>query len=306
MKKFFLLVLCLLVGYDLLAQNTVQELERYLDHVSADNSTPLPPAVLTDFQAENKLVELLISHRNDPGEDFQFRVVDLMRMIGLKSKKDDVRKLVVNHFVLSIADKNLRISGLATQAVAQFRKRDFTNINKDSLVSYLRRGMPNLDVLFRLNGYLEHPAAREKIASMLILPMSQTLKWNARLALARLGDENAISFILDKMSATNVDDAFIFSLSPGLVYTRERKIFAALERILQSDQYKCSSSHPDSNDTILCAYRLLEQIAPAIKNFPVRVDEDGDLLTDNYQSALVTARGWLKQNPDYELIRDTM
>ena len=124
--------------------------------------------------------------------------------------------------------------------------------------------------------------------------------------MSRLGDETATNFILDKIKASPIDDSFVDSLVPGLAYTRNKKIFAELERILQSDGYACKSSHPDSKSTVLCAYRVLENMAGTIEKFPIKVDESGDLIVDNYQSALETARRWLKQNPDYKLNRSTM
>lgn len=295
-----------LIGFTAIAQPSVQDLEKYLDNIDRNPSAPIPPSVLNDFTNEKALITRLISHRKDPREQFQFRVIDLMRLIGLKSKTKENRMLVVDHFVRAIPDANLRISGAMSSAVVQFAKADFSPVNKDSIVSYLRIGMPNLDLLFRLAGFLEIPAAKEKISSILILPMSPMLKWNARLALARLEDENAVNFILEKISTSTVDDDFVSSLVPGLSYTRNRKVFIELEKILQSDEYKCRSSHPDSKTLILCSYRVLEHIAGAIEKFPIKVDESGDLLVDNYQSALLTARQWLKQHPDYKLNRNTM
>ena len=307
MKAFsYTFILLCLSCVTVIAQQSVQDLEKYLDNIDRNPSAPIPPSVLNDFTNEKALITHLISHRKDPREQFQFRVIDLMRLIGLKSRAKENRMLVVDHFVRAIPDPNLRISGAMSSAVIQFAKADFSAVNKDSIVSYLRVGMPNLDLLFRLAGFLEIPAAKERISSMLIQPMSPMLKWNARLALARLEDENAVNFILEKISTSTVDDAFVSSLVPGLCYTRNRKIFAELEKILQSDDYKCRSSHPDSKTLILCSYRVLEHMAGAIEKFPIKVDESGDLLVDNYQSALLTARQWLKQHPEYKLNRNTM
>jgi hypothetical protein len=305
---FFFGFFVLIFGAGILcsAQSSVQQLERYLRQVNADNSTPIPSVILSDFQNENELLENLFRHRNDPGEQFQFRVLDLIRLIGLKSRNQQVRKSVVNHFVNAISNKDLRISGIASQSASQFLKPDFSDVNKDSVMRYLKVGIPNLDLLFRLAGFLEIAAANEKISSMLVMPMSPTLKWNARLALSRLGDEVATNFILDKIGTTQVDDAFVSSLLPGLVYTRNKKVFAQVEKILQNDNYTCSSSHPDSKSTVLCAYRILESMAGAIDKFPIKVDDSGDLIVDNYQSALETARKWLRQNPEYSLKRNTM
>jgi hypothetical protein len=287
-------------------QASVQDLEKYLDTIISNPSTPLPPSVLIDFKNEPTLIKHLLAHRSDPGEEFQFRVLDLMRLMAVKSKNNQVRRSVVHHFVQTIPDKNLRVSGFASGALIQFLKPDFSEQNKDSIVSYLGIGIPNLGHLFRLAAFLEAPSAKEKISSMLIYPMSPLLKWNARLALSRLGDENATNFVLEKIATSTIDDSFVSSIIPGLVYTRNKKIFIALEKILQSDAYNCRSPHPDSKASILCAFRVLENIAGAIEKFPIKVDESGDLLVDDYQSALDTARRWLKQNPDYKLDTNTM
>lgn len=298
-------VLAILVSERVSGQASVHDLDRYLKTITQNPSAPIPRTVFMDAKNEAILVRNLIKHRNDTGDDFQFHILDLMKLIGAKSKDQDVRNSVVSHLVKTISDKNLRISGVASDAVCQFFKPDFSAEDKDSIVSYLRVGMPNLDALFRLAGYLEIPAAKSKISAMLVRPISPILKWNARLALARLGDDAATNFVLEKITTSTIDDSFV-PLIPGLVYTRNAKVFFELEKIIQSDVYNCRSSHPDSKSTVLCAYRVLECVAGAIEEFPIKVDESGDMLVDNYQSALETARRWFKHNPEYKFRTNTM
>lgn len=287
-------------------QPVVDELEKYLSQVKVNSAARIPSELFHNVKDEKVLLQTLIRHASDPSEQFQFRIIDLIRLIGLKSKVQDTRSLAVNQIVNTVAHKNLRISGFASHAVSNFLKTDFSKVNGDSILSYLHSGMPNLDILIRLAGYLELPAAKERVASLLSQPVGPTIKWNARLALVRLGDEEQTNYILEKIGTATIDDAFVYSLIPGLVYTRNPKIFRQLERILQSDEYVCNSSHPDSQKKILCAYRVLEGVAGAIDKFPLKVDDSGDLLVDNYQSALQTAREWFKQNPEYKLNRQTM
>jgi hypothetical protein len=304
--KYVLFCYVFLASFSLCAQPAEQQLEKYLKQITSDGTTPVPPGVLTDTKSEKALLKVLHGHFNDPGEDFQFRIVDLVRMIGVKSKDPGVRSLAVNYLVKGIATFGTRVRAQAITAMIQFSRPDFSAEDKDSIVSYLRRDMPNLPELFRLAGFLEASNAKTKISALLTLPISQIQKWNARLALARLGDEEAINFILEKITTSNVDDSFVFSIVPGLVYTRDKRVFGELEKILQNDAYRCSSSHPDSRSTVLCAYRVLESMAAAIDGFPIKVDESGDMIVDNYQVALDTARRWLNENPDYKLNRNTM
>lgn len=300
------LIVCILAGSKISAQQSLQDLKKYIDQLKSDPTVAIPASVLKDARNEKVLIDRLVLQRSTGNDDFQSRILDLIRLVGLKSENQDVRKTVVSHFVKSIPDKNLRIGGLASSAVVQFRKRDFSDSDKDSIVSYLRMGTPNLEGLFRLAGFLEIPSAKGKISAMLAVKMSPTMKWNALLALARLGDDNATNLILEKISTSTVDDSFVYSIIPGLVYTRNKKVFFELEKIVQSDTHNCRSSHPDSRSSVLCAYRVLENVAGAIEKFPIKVDESGDMLVDNYQTALETARRWLRQNPDYKLDRNTM
>jgi hypothetical protein len=306
LSRSAIVLLVVFSAFSAAGQPLVQELEKYLAQVKTNSATPIPPQILTDFQNERPLLQALFRHANDADEQFQFRILDLVRMIGTKSKDTQTRTMAVNHIVTRISAKNLRVSGFASHAVSNFQKNDFSPLSKDSLLSYLRTDIPNLDVLFKLVGYLEIAGAKEKISKMLIQPMSPTRKWNARLALARLGDEQAADFILEKIDAISIDDQFVDSLVPGLVFTRNHKIFKRLEAALQSDSNFCASANPNSDKQILCAYRILESITPAIVNFPLKVDEEGDLLVDNYQSALTTARQWFKEHSGYEINRATM
>ena len=49
----------------------------------------------------------------------------------------------------------------------------------------------------------------------------------------------------------------------------------------------------------------MEYLAKAIVDYPLKVDEFGDLEIDNYQTALIRVREWFINNPDYRIKRDT-
>ena len=54
-----------------------------------------------------------------------------------------------------------------------------------------------------------------------------------------------------------------------------------------------------------CAYRVMELLAPVIKDYPVAVGVDGGVVSENYPQALETTRAWFKQqNGKYEILRD--
>ena len=52
----------------------------------------------------------------------------------------------------------------------------------------------------------------------------------------------------------------------------------------------------------MCAYRVMEYLAPIIKDFPLEVDRDNELNIDDYEKGLLVCRSWFKQHiNDYEI-----
>ena len=132
--------------------------------------------------------------------------------------------------------------------------------------------------------------------------MAGTIKWNSLLALARLGDNNALNIVLEKVKKAGVNDDVVDALFPDLIYTQQRRAFDYLVSVLYSDDANCQSPDPESSSTMNCACRVIEMLAPIIKDFPLKVEPGGDLATDNYLSALITVRDWFKLHPRYEIV----
>ena len=53
------------------------------------------------------------------------------------------------------------------------------------------------------------------------------------------------------------------------------------------------SANADSEENILCGYRVLEYIAPVMIDFPLPVDEFGELEIDDYEAGLEEVRQWM-------------
>ena len=69
-----------------------------------------------------------------------------------------------------------------------------------------------------------------------------------------------------------------------------------------SDQTNCHSADNDNPTSILCGYRIMEQLAPVIKDYPLTLDASGDVKTNDYKKSLELIRNWLKQNKDIYII----
>jgi hypothetical protein len=207
---------------------------------------------------------------------------------------DLLRKVIAAAVISTI------LSALTTSTFAQ----DFSKISIDSVKSLLQPstksvskiilGIGNTNKTEFINPLIEFLQTNPKLRAQ--------VKWSAHLALARLGEPNALAFILQRVQKLGINDDVVYDIFPDLVYTRQRQAFNYLIEVIKGDEKKCKSADPENPEPINCGYRVLELIAPVIKNFPLKTDPSGDLEVKEYAVALRQVRKWLEKNPDYEII----
>ena len=74
-------------------------------------------------------------------------------------------------------------------------------------------------------------------------------------------------------------------------------------QVVLSNEPTCLSADADSEENIFCGYRVLEYIAPVMIEFPLPVDEFGELEIDDYEAGLAEVQEWMSENDgDYELV----
>ncbi len=193
----------------------------------------------------------------------------------------------------------------AINALTGFKNTDFTNNQQLRIINRLKADMLHLEPYARLVGYMPKEAALAPLQQVLAQTTNGWARFNIQLALARRGDVAATEAIVNKMNTATIDDGFVYDVVPELVYSRSMEVFKFLEKIIFSEEANCSSSNPDSNTKILCGYRVMEYLAPAIVDYPLATDAYGELLTNDYEQALLDLRAWLTVNPIYALELDT-
>lgn len=281
-----------------------ENLRQYLIGAAQSPYTPIPESLFSEASDKSALLTTLAPYFSDSTEIVRSRAYTIAQRVGQTSSDPAVRQRVVHYLVGGIRDKSGGISGMATAALTEFAKDDFSTADRDSIGGYIRPGIPHLDEIVKLAGYLELTDFQDRIKSIAYSNAPFKYRWAARLALARMGDEEAISDITARLERAVINDDFVYEVTPDLVYTRQKAIFRFLEDVIHSDAANCGSADPDSNRNTLCGYRVMELIAPAIQDFPIAVDETGDLLTNDYTEALTTVRTWLRQNREYVLRND--
>jgi hypothetical protein len=64
-------------------------------------------------------------------------------------------------------------------------------------------------------------------------------------------------------------------------------------------------ANADNEENILCGYRVLEYITSVLIDFPLPIDEFGELEIDDYEAGLTEVREWLAyQDDEYELVME--
>jgi hypothetical protein len=194
-------------------------------------------------------------------------------------------------------------SGAASKALTQFRKEDFSNAAKDSLFFLLKTQPYYIERVIRLTGFAGVEGSKKYLEETYIYPASARKKteWAARLALARMGDSTSLAYCLEKVKSEPVNDKVVYYLFPDLVYTRQEAGIRYMLGAIQSDAKNCTSSNPYSEENIICAFRIMELIAPVILNFPLHASDDGELEIEDFDEALKTVREWIKSDPGLQL-----
>ena len=217
---------------------------------------------------------------------------------SINSFSQDISTLFENLQAADAGYAYLTIKSLQIQSKNYFNKDD-----KALLINHIKNTTLHLDELIKLTGYLE---LREAIPQLKNIADSSVYsprdRWAAYLALSRMDDQQAISFINNKIRSAKVDDDFIYDIVPDLIYTRNRSIYNYLITLLMDDTPHCTSANPDNEAAITCGYRLMEYFAPVIKNYPLKITPSGDVDTNNYPKALKNTRDWFSKNQENYII----
>lgn len=174
----------------------------------------------------------------------------------------------------------------------------FDGKTKNRLATLILKHPPHFSKLIRLIGkvnvvqllaYLEVNLQNDK-------ELTASEIWNVNLVLARWGDEVKAEYCVESVKRLGLSDEIVFRLVPDLIYTQQRVVFNYLFDVILKDELNCSSTDPDNEIEINCAYRLLEYISPHISDFPLRLTPSGELDVEDYEEALFKVRAWIESN----------
>jgi hypothetical protein len=309
-RCIFLLFLIFIPVSGLLAQSK-RELDRtiksIMENIRNNRFEQVQSDILYDEKNAVQVLNLLKPYYEDSLYNIRSKAYSLAGVVGRNSKDRGVRIQATDILSAGCSDKEAGVIGVCSEALQLYKLADFSDVTKDRIRLLLIPSVPYLNKLVQLTGFLGDTKDISLLQSLLVnQKLSAKDKWAVQLALARLGDMEMLNQVVARIKRLPVNDDVIYQAAPAMVYIRQQQSIDYLFEIIMSENNNCLSANPNSDENILCAYRVLEFVAPIIQNFPLKVDAGGDLDVDNYPAALSTARDWYQAHKDnYELIKDT-
>ena len=279
----------------------VEQLHEYLNKYRANRYIPVPQEIFEDNNSQIGLLEALSEYTSDTIPDIRLKVYNLADRIGEHSEDQRVRNLAVNILTVGLRDADVGIVGVVSGKLLTYKKLDFSAQNSNQIASLVTSSTPYLGNILKLAGHLDLDVTDQLRSLVEDTQLSNQYRFQAQLALARTGDEQSINHITKRLNSIEINDRFVYSMVPQLVYTRQKPIIDFLVEVIQSDELNCYSANPNSDGKILCGYRVMEYLAPIIVDFPIPLDEFGEPDIKDYRAALEEVRAWFDMHPDYEI-----
>lgn len=309
-RKITLSFFLIINSYLLVAQDEASVknlLDDYMNIVRTEDYTSSPVKELYSEKNSAFLLNVLNGFYADTIAKVRSKAYYLTYKAAYKNSNQELRNLAVYNLVQALKDKDSGNVGSVADWLTNFYANDFDEKSRDSLKNILHKQTVYLDKIISLIGFIGITDQNDYLKNNIKngIYSSHKVIWATHLALARMGDVEEIDFCIDRVKMQVINDDVVYELVPDLIYIRNKDATDYLLSILNDDTKSCYSSNPENQQKITCAYRVMEYLAPIIKDFPIQTDQTGDLMADDYTEALRIVREWFKVHAkDYELIRD--
>lgn len=217
---------------------------------------------------------------------------------GAQAWQAEIADLLVKHL-----EGNPELGTEIVQVMKLLPPEAFTAATRQQLIPLINKPSAAFSPLVRLGGALGLSELNPLLINKLLAdpPMPPVDRWSAWIVLARLGNPQAMEFLLRSLSQKPTDDETVEVIYPDLVYTQQRALLEVIVRAVQSSDAGCTSMNNDRPEAVPCAYRAMEYLPLFIQGFPFSLNETGDLDVADYPTALEEIRAWLADHPRYTL-----
>ncbi len=287
--------------------NIESTINSYMKFVRENNYAPTLDKSLLQQENSSEIFKSLQKYYLDTLPKTRLKAYYITYKVGL-SYDSDTKNYAVNKLVSGCKDGDSGIGGSCFDWLSSFNKDDFSENAIDSISVLLERETAHYDKLLKMIGFLDLKEKTGLIRNRLTNNSinSKQNRWAAHLALARLGEQDEIDYILGKVKSLQLNDNVVYNVFPDIIYTRQKQLFEYLIDVLHSNEKNCFSANPESTEKIICGYRVMEYLAPVIEDYPIEIDKWGDIIVEDYPAALQVVRSWfLERNDNYNIKSDT-
>ena len=259
-----------------------------------------------NIKNERKVSNLLYAYYTDTLPQVRSSAFGIVVSIGKKSENKEIRVEAINILAQACLYKdNLSVSK-AVKSLKYFNKDEFSDDAKKAILKAVLSEPPYLKDFVMLAGFLQLNKSAQYLKNQIREgKINKTNKWKTYVALARMGDQEAIDYITARLkNMPKVNDDIVYELIPDLIFTRSHEVYEFITKILYDDKKNCHPANPEKTNKILCGYRVMEFLAPVVIGFPYKQTTSGDLDTKNYDKALQDVRKWFLENQDFQLVMD--
>ncbi|MCG8331201.1 MAG: hypothetical protein MI974_26160 [Chitinophagales bacterium] len=293
MRIVFLHIIALtIIGHSpLYAQDVLKE---YFESIQKGNKKILPKSQYNSWYKDAEIISDLQPYIQQA--EVQYDAVKLLTHIAKHHQIKDSRTEAINLLLEVAKNAPSKPNSLISSSLKRHDLNDFDERAKAHLKQLLVLQTPYLSDYIMLAGFLQ---MRGELISFKNqagdLPNSLNQSYN--LALVRCGDDQKLNEMMSNVASLAIHDNFVYQVAPLLIYVRQNKAIDYLMKIVLSNEKDCSPASAEASGQIICAYRIIEMLAPVINNFPVSVNATtGDLEVEDYPKALGIVRDWIEAN----------
>ena len=247
---------------------------------------------------EAAVIDAAKAHLSAPVDRVRYHALMLVKQASQRSGDQALRRSGVKALVDALDDSKPLVWQHAAKGLMGFEADDFGNDAKASLQAMLRRPHPRREVA-RLVGLADLRDQMPRLRELLIDERTHetetsvgkwygTVSWNARLALARMGDEAAIDWVAAMVRGEANDVIRVTVLLRDLGYVGKAKTQSLLIETLNSDD-RLSSTKVGRSGMPVWQYAM-DVLASTVEEFPVAAESPGSYSDDNRAAAQVWAR----------------
>lgn len=251
---------------------------------------------------DNEVLSLLQKYQSDKNDRAREAAWYLTAAVGRRTVVPYIRKQVLMLLLQGSRDSDPLVARKNLAQLKNFDRSLFDAQAKKVLEDIFRTTANPSEELIKITGFAGCvgliPDFKARIRE--IREKEAERKWAYYLALARMGDGEAIRYCMKRIQQLPVNDETIEDVFPDLIYIRRKEAVDYLLEVALDRPSGCSSSNPDNEQAVSCTAKILEMIAPYLAGFPVQDTAAFSSLSSEETIALV--RKWLKEKYNTDAI----